>query len=44
MNMIIEGIRIDAARIVAIFLNRAFVELVHKRSKQAKTIKYGDRL
>ncbi len=42
--MIIEEIKIDAIGIVAIFLNRAFVEHVHKRSKQAKTIKYGDRV
>ncbi len=38
------GIRYDAVRIVAIFHNRIFVELVHKRSKQAKTTRYGDKV
>jgi hypothetical protein len=41
--MIIEVIKIDAIRLVAIFLNRAFVELVHKRSKQANARKNGDK-
>jgi hypothetical protein len=35
---------IDATGTVAIRRNRAFVELVQKRSKQAKTTRYGDRV
>jgi hypothetical protein len=42
--MIIAEIRKDAIRLVAIFLNRAFAELVHKRSKQANARKNGDKL
>ena len=33
---------IDAIRIVAIRRKRALVELVHKRSKHAKTTRYGE--